>query len=171
MIRYAWFPDSRQTPEWGECVLGIFRLHERAITPAGRDKPLTSQEVLQVLAEDLRQAGFVIERRRLAAHSPGFPASGAVFARDQFDVFHPEWLCCLAIESLTPGPESKPAARVEPLLVVDIDTLCLALPNAAPKKMQEKVGVHDYDSACALAQSVYAHARVKLPYRMLLVGY
>ena len=153
-------------------MLGIFRLHERAITPAGRDKPLTSQEVLQVLAEDLRQAGFVIERRRLAAHSHGFPASGAVFARDQFDVFHPEWLCCLAIESLTPGPESKPAARVEPLLVVDIDTLCLALPNVPGKVSEhEHRDVSDFDSACALARTVYGRRRVKLPYRMLLVGY
>ena len=119
-----------------------------------------------MLATDLRQAGFVIERRKLT------PGSQRFLAREQFDVFHPEWLCCLAIEAGPRGPESeKDAALVEPLLVVNVDTLCLALPNAAPRLAEQHADVRDYDSACALALTLYGHARVKLPYRMLLIGY
>ena len=171
MIRFAWFPGPRHAPEWGERVVEIFRRHEKEISP-GRGPALASQEVLQVLASDLRQAGFVIERRKLAAGAPGLPGSQAILAREQFDVFHPEWLCCLAIEAGPRGSASETdGALVEPLLVVDMDTLCLALPNAAPKSPQPGAEVHDYDSACALAQKVYAHARVKLPRRLLLLGY
>jgi hypothetical protein len=173
MIRFAWFPDARHAPEWGERVIEIFRRHDKEISSAGRDRALTSEEVLQALAPDLRQAGFVIERRKLAAQSGGFLGSPSALVRDQFDVFHPEWLCCLAIEEGLRGPVNEAdGARVEPLLVVDIDTLCLALPNApAARSDEQQADVTDYDSACALATTVYGHTRVKLPYRLLLVGY
>ncbi len=164
MIRSAWFPESRQPPEWGERLVGLFRRHEKEIA-SDREAPLSSRQVLQVLEPDLRAAGFVIERRALA---PSSPVEHSAFARQQFDVFHPQWLCCLAIEAPGAVTDSAPESLVEPLLVVDVDTLCLALPNVSVPGVHE---VPDFDSACALAVTVYGHSRVKLPYRMLLVGY
>jgi len=164
MIRSAWFPESRQPPEWGERLVALFRRHEKEIA-SDREAPLSSRQVLRVLEPDLRQAGFVIERRALA---PASHAAHSAFARQQFDVFHPEWLCCLAIEAPGAQTDSGPDSLVEPLLVVDVDTLCLALPNVSVPGVHE---VPDFDGACALALTVYGHSRVKLPYRMLLVGY
>ena len=169
MIRFACFPDARQVPEWGERVVEIFRRHEREIDSTGRKAALTSQEVLLVLVADLQQAGFIIERRRLDQYSGGLSA----LVRDQFDVFHPQWLCCLAIEAGPRGPEPRAdSPLVDPLLVADIDTLCLALPNVATISADdEDIEVADYDSACGLALTLYGHVRVKLPYRLLLIGY
>lgn len=169
MIRFAWFPDARHVPEWGGRLVEVFRLHEREISSDGRQMALTSQEVLSVLALDLHQAGFIIERRRLDRDSGGLSA----LVRDQFDVFHPQWLCCLAIEAGPRGPEpGADGALVDPLLVADIDTLCLALPNVvAIPADDEHREVADYDSACALARTLYGRIRVKLPYRLLLIGY
>lgn len=172
MIRFAWFPDGRPVPDWGERVVEIFRRHEPEIGSEGRQIPLNSQEVLLALAADLRQLGFVIERRALDPHSGGLSA----LVRDQIDVFHPQWLCCLAIEPSPLGPEpAVGGALVDPLLVADIDTLCLALPNVAPIPAEDEDGevadLRQYDSACALALTLYGHVRVKLPYRLLLIGY
>ena len=167
MIRSAWFPEARQPPEWGERLVALFRRHEKEIT-SEREAPLASQQVLQVLAADLREAGFVIERRALSPQAQG-PGTPSALARQQIDVFHPEWLCCLAIAAPEGGPAGAPeASLVEPLLVVDVDTLCLALPNVVAGGAPE---VPDFNGACALALTLYGHSRVKLPYRMLLVGY
>ncbi len=150
MIRSAWFPDSKHPPEWGERLVDVFRRHEKEIA-SDRKPPLSSAQVLQILSEDLRAAGFTIERRS-----------------QQFDVFHPEWLCCLAIAAT--GEPGGASALVEPLLVVDVDTFCLALPNVVDPEHRDPE-VPDFDGACELALTVYGHSRVKLPYRMLLVGY
>ncbi len=131
MIRYAWFPDARRAPEWGERVVEIFRRHETEIGSQQREDALSGEQGLQGLGADLREAGFVIEKRKLAArHAPAaLLGNGSPFVRDQFDVFHPQWLCCLAIEG-GGRMAAEPGTWVEPLAVVDVDTLCVALPNA-----------------------------------------
>ncbi len=158
MIRSAWFPDSKHPPEWGERLVDLFRRHEKEISSDSKP-PLSSSQVLQLISDDLRGAGFVIERRAPPADAQA-PAA--------FDVFHPEWMCCLAIAA--PGEAGGAAALVEPLLVVDVDTFCLALPNVVDAE-HRRPEVPDFEGACELALTVYGHSRVKLPYRMLLVGY
>jgi hypothetical protein len=175
MIRFAWFPEARSVPEWGERVVGVFRDHEADIASGAH--PLTGNEVLAVLADELRREGFVIERRQLPkpklSSSEFYGADGSLLVRHHFDVFHPEWLCCLAIEADPGKPEGLAASEfVEPLLVVDMDTLCLAVPNTA--RVHAGAGAPSaasFDGTRELAESVYGHSRVPLPYRLLLIGY
>jgi hypothetical protein len=175
MIRYATFPRLKPAPAWATQIVDIFRRHESSIGTETLDRALTSVEVLEVLARDLGAAGFTIEKRALAEQK----IERSVFLRDDdaavahyhFDVFHPEWLCCLAIGApRNPSLDAAHQDLVEPLLVVDVDTLCLAVPNIHRPGSDGAV-IRDYDNACALAESVYGHARVRLPSRLLLIGY
>ena len=175
MIRFATFPRTKPAPAWAAQIVDIFRRHESSIGTDALSKALTSVEVLEVLANDLDATGFTIEKRTLAhqrvERSVFLGDNDPAAARHHFDVFHPEWLCCLAI--VAPRNPSGDAAHqdlVEPLLVVDVDTLCLAVPNASRAGSGE-AATRDYDNACALAESVYGHARVRLPSRLLLIGY
>src|SRR5437667_291540 len=130
MIRSEWFPRGTATPEWASLVLDMFRRHEAEIGTTAREHALTSEEVLAVLADDLRSAGFTIERRQLQVPKlDSTPEGGAQLVQHQIDVFHPQWMCCLAIETLH-GPASPLHSGdfVDPLLVVDMDSVCLAVP-------------------------------------------
>ncbi|OGA02591.1 MAG: hypothetical protein A3I00_07055 [Betaproteobacteria bacterium RIFCSPLOWO2_02_FULL_64_12] len=175
MIRFATFPHGRPTPEWAAQVVDVFRRHESEIGADRIAGGLTSHDVLELLASDLRAIGFRIERRRLVDPyaKPSESAAGdAQTRRFHFDVYHPEWLCCLAIQAEpTIAGDADYLDLVEPLLVIDLDTLCLAVPNTQPDPGGRRATRRDYDNACALAESVYRHTRVKLPYRLLLIGY
>jgi hypothetical protein len=173
MIRFAWFPHRTVTPAWALGLVDIFRNHEGTIGTEHREHALTGEEVLAQLAADLRAAGFTIERRTLSVprHDTSFhPEGAAPLIRHQIDVFHPQWLCSLAIETAhgSAAPE-HPGELVDPLLVIDTDTLCLALPNMhAPVSRSP---LTDFESACALAGSIYGHLHMKMPYRLLIIGY
>jgi hypothetical protein len=177
MIRFATFPRIKPAPAWATQIVDIFRRHESRIDTETLNRALTSVEVLEILTRDLEAAGFTIEKRTLAnekiERSVFLGNNDAAVACHHFDVFHREWLCCLAIGA--PRNASGDAAHqdlVEPLLVVDVDTLCLAVPNThAPLPGSDEAAIRDYDNACALAESVYGHARVRLPDRLLLIGY
>jgi hypothetical protein len=177
MIRFAAFPISDPPPAWEAQIIDIFRRHEDELSSDLHDKGLTSEEVLAVLAEDLKGAGFLIEKHELSgtqvARSPFFGEENSSAVRYRFDVYHPQWLCCLAIEA---GRSWTAIAThrdlVEPLLVVDVDSLCLAVPNlrGGPSGDQRPPS-HDFDGACNLAATVYGHTRLGLPKRLFLIGY
>lgn len=176
MIRFAIFPHGRPAPEWADQLMAVFRRHQGDIGSDRTAGVLTSHELLEVLASDLQAIGFRIEQRKLVdphAKQPE-PATGDTQTeRHHFDVYHSGWMCCLAIQSNRGSPgETDFLDLVEPLLVIDLDTLCLAVPNVDIRESGGRQAPgRDYDNACALAESVYGHTRVKLPYRLLLIGY
>lgn len=176
MIRFATFPHGRPTPEWADQLVDVFRRHEGEIGSHGTERVLTSHEVLRALASDLEAIGFKIERRKLVdphAKQPEPAAGDSETERHHFDVYHPAWMCCLAIQANRALAGSDDYLDlVEPLLVIDLDTLCLAVPSIDKRESAGRQALsRDYDNACALAESVYGHTRVKLPYRLLLIGY
>jgi hypothetical protein len=179
MIQFATFPRTWSPPEWVDRMMAIFRRHESAI---GTDRPqgkLSSEEVLAILAGDLEGAGFHIEKMKLgdrtAPSPPDTPdpaAAGEPLPEHyHFDVYHPEWHCCVAIED---GPvwtnDAIDADAVEPLLVANADTLCLAVPGSNPSVAGRLVD-SEYERAVTLAKAVYHRSRPYLPHRLVLIGY
>ena len=174
MIQSAIFPPAGPPPAWVEQLLNVFRHHEEEIRSDRASKRLSSEQVLTLLSRDLVSLGFMIEKVK---HDQKIPAA-AVAEGDgrrniHFDVYQPQWLCCLAIEDGHDWANIGSAMDlVEPLLVSNADTLCLAVPLAeeqaqggAPRRAGE------YERTVSLAEVVYGHSRVKLPKRLLLIGY
>jgi hypothetical protein len=178
MIQFATFPRTWSPPEWVGRMVEIFRRHESGISadrPQGR---LSSEEVLAVLAGDLEGLGFHIEKLKLAdrelsshpvSQGEGGSANDAAAEHYHFDVYHPQWHCCIAIED---GPawtnDAIDEDAVEPLLVANADTLCLAVPGCTAGG---RLSDSEYDRAVTLAQAVYHRSRSYLPHRLVLIGY
>lgn len=57
-------------------------------------------------------------------------------------------------------------------VMVDVDHLVLAVANGYRYKTGGRVAVsHDYDNATALADTIYSHRRLRLPYGLTVIGY
>lgn len=177
MIRFAAYPKAEAPPEWMAKIVDVFGRHEDRIGTGPRKRGLTSDEVLAILAPDLEAIGFRIEKQKLTGRKgdqsvlsgEAYSASG----RFRFDVYHPEWLCCLAIEASRSATFTTEFWDiVEPQLVMSADSMCLAVPKVLRRRSggEEKVR-RDFDQACSLADSVYGHVRFGLPKRLLLIGY
>ena len=176
MIQIATFPRTWKPPAWVGRIVEIFRRHQCSISPEPPGEGLSSEEVLAVLAGDLEGLGFHIEKLKIAqGRVPRRPLSvGEPVAQHyHVDVYHPEWHCCIAIED---GPawtnDSIDEDGVEPLLVANADTLCLAVPGG-PCGGIPSAGEpgSEYGRALALAQVVYGRSRAYLPHRLVLIGY
>ncbi len=173
MIQFATFPRTWSPPAWVGRIVEIFRNHESSISPDQPERRLSSEEVLAVLAGDLEGLGFHIEKLKLTDRKlPRRPFSEGDAAENyHVDVYHPEWHCCIAIEN---GPawthDAIDADAVEPLLVANADTLCLAVPGSDPSA-GERLPDSEYDRAVTLAQTVYNRSRPYLPHRLVLIGY
>jgi hypothetical protein len=174
MIQFATFPRTWSPPEWVGQIVEIFRRNVSTIGPHQPQGRLSSKEVLAVLTGDLEGIGFRIEKLKLTDRKvQRLPLSGGDPAAEHYnvDVYHPEWHCCIAIED---GPawtnDAIDEDAVEPLLVANADTLCLAVPGSDPSA-GGRLAESEYDRAVTLAQAVYNRSRSYLPHRLLLIGY
>lgn len=176
MIQYATFPRTWTPPAWVGRIVEIFRNHESSISPDQPEERLSSEKVLAVLAGDLEGLGFCIEKLKLGDRKlprRALPAGEHAAEHYHVDVYQPEWHCCIAIED---GPawtnDAIDVDAVEPLLVANADTLCLAVPGGPGGSSAGKPPAEsEYDRACALAQAVYSRSRSYLPHRLVLIGY
>lgn len=179
MIQLATFPRTWTPPAWVGRIVEIFRNHESRISPDQPERRLSSEEVLAVLAGDLESLGFQIEKLKLTdrkLHCRGLSAGEPAAEHYHVDVYHPEWHCCIAIEH---GPawtnDAMDEDAVEPLLVANADTLCLAVPGGpggtGSPSAAERPPDSEYDRAFTLAQAVYSRSKSYLPHRLVLIGY
>lgn len=174
MIQSAIFPRASPPPAWAEQLLDVFRRHQEEIRSVKAGRRLSSEQVLTLLSPDLESLGFMIEKVK---HDEKAQAAAAAAGDGRqnvhFDVYQPAWLCCLAIEDGHDWADIGSAMDlVEPLLVSNADTLCLAVPLAQELAEGEThPRASEYERTSSLAEVVYGHSRVKLPKRLLLIGY
>lgn len=174
MIQSAIFPRASPPPAWAEQLLDVFRRHHEEIRSDQAGRGLSSEQVLTLLSRDLESLGFMIEKVKHDEKAQA-TAAGAGDGRQNvhFDVYQPRWMCCLAIEDGHDWANIGSAMDlVEPLLVSNADTLCLAVPLAQGQADGETpLRASEYERTENLAEVVYGHSRVKLPKRLLLIGY
>jgi len=180
MIQFATFPHTWSPPAWVGRIVETFRNHENRISsPDQPERRLSSEEVLAVLAGDLEGLGFCIEKLKLTDRKLPRRASSAGEPEAEHyhvDVYHPEWHCCIAIENDPAWThDASDEDAVEPLLVANADTLCLAVPGSPRGTGSPSAGERppdsEYDRAFTLAQAVYSRSRSYLPHRLVLIGY
>jgi len=176
-IRFATYPRTEVPPPFVKELVGIFRSHEATISTVALPKGLTSDQVLAVVAKDLAQIGFTVETGKSAAQRVERPVffgeDGVAELNYQIDGFHPDWRCGIEIEAGR-AFTSNAIYRdlVQASLMVDLEHLCLAVPMAYKFQSGGKTTVsRDYENAKAVAGAVYSHSRIRMPYRLLVIGY
>lgn len=176
-IRYQCFPRTEPPPDFVADVVSVFRQYEAHISTTDLAKGLKSDEVLALLATDLAELGFDVERgkhKEEKIHRPVFYGeNGVPTLKYEVDAYHPEWRCGLEVEAGR-GWMGNAVYRdlVQAMVMVEVDCLILAVSNAYRYRSAGRDAVsHDFDGTLRVAETLYGHTRITLPYRLVLVGY
>ena len=176
-ILYSTFPRTEPPPEFVSSLVQAFIDHESSISTLGREKGLTSDAVLSELRVDLQAIGFEVERGKATADKIKRPVffgeNGVPGLQYEGDAFHPVWRCGLEIEAGRAWlGNAVYRDLIQALVMVNLDFLALAVPNGYRRKsLGRNVVSKDYENTCAVAESLYAHSRLRMPYGLVVIGY
>jgi hypothetical protein len=176
-VRFTSFPRTQPPPRFTEPVVSAFRGCESAICTRTLEKGLTSDAVLGALRPSLIGLGFTVEASKLASDKIKRPVffgeNGVPDLQYEIDAFHPEWRCGLEIEAGR-GWMGNAVYRdlVQALVMVELDTLVLAVANTYRYQSGGKTTVSkDYENTLAVADALFGHSRISMPYQLVVVGY
>ncbi len=130
-----------------------------------------------MLRSDLADLGFQVEAGKKKVDKPERPVffgeNGIPTLQYEIDAYHPGWRCGLEVEAGR-GWMGNAVYRdiVQAAVMVGVEHLCLAVSNAYRYKSSGKPAVsRDYENTRQVAEAVYGHSRLRLPYSLILIGY
>ena len=176
-VRFTSYPRTEPPPQFVPSVIAAFQGCEDAVCSERLAKGLTSDQVLGVLRPHLEALGFQVEagkNRDEKIERPVFYGENGVPAlRYQIDAYHPSWRCGFEVEA---GRAWMGNAiyrdLIQALVMVQVDHLVLAVSNSYKYQSGGKAQVSsDYKNTCAVADALYMHSRLKLPYGLTVIGY
>lgn len=176
-IRFTSFPRTDPPPAFAADVAGVFRRHESSVSTTSLAKGLTSNEVLAVIREDLVSLGFQVEAGKQKADKIQRPVffgeNGQPTLNYEIDAYHPAWRCGLEVEAGRAWMGNAVYRDlVQGLVMVQVDTLILAVPNSYKYLSGGRpASSADYDNTITVADTLFSHSRVKLPYSLIVIGY
>lgn len=176
-VRFSTFPRTESPPYFVGEVVNLFRAHESEISTIELTKGFTSDGVLARLRKDLVALGFDVEASKLSKDKikrPVFFGENAVpDLQYEIDAFHREWKCGLEIEAGRAWMGNAVYRDlIQALVMVDLDYLILAVPNSYRYQSGGKqVSSKDYENSVSVADALFGHNRVRLPYRLTIIGY
>jgi hypothetical protein len=177
LIRFTSFPRTEPPPYYIADVVNAFRLCGAEINTTVLDKGLTSNEVLASVRPTLSELGFEIEGGKTKGDKierPVFYGENGVPALNyQIDAYHPEWRCGLEVEAGR-GWMGNAIYRdlIQALVMVNVDHLVLAVANTYKFNSGGKAVLSkDYENTIAVANALYGHTRMRLPYGLTVLGY
>lgn len=176
-IRFHSFPRTSPPPDFASELVGVFKAHESEIGSLHLTKGLTSDQVLAILAPDLIDLGFLVEQGKKAEqkiHRPVFfGEDGHPTLKYEVDAYQPSWRCGLEVEAGRAWMGNAVYRDlVQAMVMVEVDTLALAVSNVYRYRTGGRVASSmDYENTQRVAETLFAHSRVRLPYRLILIGY
>lgn len=179
LVRFTSFPQTEPPPAFIAPVVEAFKQCEESICTSSLPKGLTSDVVLEVIGPRLSGMGFQIETSKKRSDKINRPVfygeNGKPSLNYQIDAYHPEWRCGLEIEAGR-GWMGNAVYRdlVQALVMVNVDHLILAVANSYKYKSKSRgkqVSSSDYLNTIAVAEALYGHTRMRLPYGLTVLGY
>ena len=176
-IRFSTFPRTTPPANFARDVVAVFEAHEALIGTAALTKGLTSDEVLAVLRPDLVSVGFEVEAGKSDEEKilrpVFFGENASPTLQYEIDAYHSGWECGLEVEA---GRALMGNAvyrdLVQACVMVRVNYLVLAVPNSYKFRGQGKPTVSkDYEKTIAVADALYGHTRLVMPYDLIVVGY
>lgn len=176
-IRFMSFPKTEPPPAFTSKIVNVFIQHEKQVGTRLLSKGLTSNEVLTVIRSDLLSLGFQVEAGKQKVDKIQRPVffgeNGEPTLKYEIDAYHPEWRCGLEVEA---GRAWMGNAiyrdLIQGLVMVHVDTLMIAIPNGYKYKSGSRdVISSDYSNTVSVAETLFGHSRVRLPYTLVVIGY
>ena len=176
-IRFTTFPRTESPADFLSDLVEVFERHESEISTSELAKGLTSDEVLALLRPDLVEVGFTVEagkRSEQKIRRPVFFGENAQPSLQyEIDAWHPEWRAGLEIEAGRAWMGNAVYRDlIQALVMVNLEHLILAVPNAYKYKSGGRdVSSNDYENTVAVAEALYGHSRIRMPFSLCVVGY
>jgi hypothetical protein len=176
-MHFSTFPRTEPPAHFVSDVMMTFKRHEKVIGTVALAKGLSSDNVMAVLRDDLQALGFAVEADKSSAGKLKRPVffgeDGRPFRQYEIDGFHTDWRCGIEIEA---GRAWMGNAiyrdLIQAMVMVDLEHLILAVPIGYRYLSGGKTVISkDYENAITVADALYSHTRIKMPYRLTLIGY
>jgi hypothetical protein len=151
--------------------------HEAVISTTALPKGLKSDEVLAVMGDDLQALGFQVEtgkqRNQKIDRPVFFGENGAPTLNYQIDAYQPVWRAGLEIEAGRAWMGNAVYRDlIQAAVMVGVDYLYLAVPNGYRYKSSGRETIsRDYENTRDVADALFGHSRLRLPYRLVVIGY
>ena len=176
-VRFSTFPRTQMPPAFIEKVIAVFERHSGDISTVRLEKGLTSDEALAVLRSDLVALGFEVEagkRTKDKIKRPVFFGENAQpDLQYEVDAWHPEWCAGLEVEAGRAWMGNAVYRDlIQALVMVEMNHLLLAVPQAYRYKTSGRATLsRDYENTVSVAQALYGHSRVAMPFSLCVIGY
>lgn len=176
-IRFSHFPRTAPPPEFISSLVAVFHERENTVGTMHLEKGLTSDRVLEAVNPGLSALGFQVESGKAANSKIRRPVffgeNGAPRLQYEIDAFHPLWKCGLEIEAGRAWMGNAVYRDlIQALVMVDLQYLVLAVPNGYRyKSLGRAVVSRDYESTTAVADALFGHTRLEMPYQLTVIGY
>jgi hypothetical protein len=174
-IRFMSYPRTAKPPKFIFEVVQVFIEHEASISTTELQKGLESNQVLSRISSKLVDIGFEIEvdKNSKLARPVFFGENGSASLRYDIDGYHSGWKCGIEVEA---GRSILGNAifrdLFQAMVMVDVDQLIIAVPNVYKHLSNKKpVKVECYKKAVSVADALYGHDRMKMPYGLTILGY
>lgn len=172
--RWIHYPLWREPPPWCYLLVRTFRNHQARIDSLDKAKDhLKSNQVLDVLAPDLRELGFVVEggKDSFINRPVYFEEYGKAARAYRIDSYHPELKLGLEVEA---GRATKGNAVyrdiIQTSLLVGVENFALAVPQSYSYGDDQEEP--SYKVAKSILDATYSSDRLRLPFQsVLLIGY
>ena len=177
MIRFSTFPRTQTPPRFVPDLIERFERHGEDIGTIHQGKGLTSDALLAVLRPDLVELGFQVEASKRTKDKIMRPVFFGENAQPelqyQIDAWHPQWLAGLEIEAGRAWMGNAVYRDlVQALVMVDMEHLVLAVPQVYRYQTSGRAtSSRDYENTVAVAEALYAHSRVEMPFSLCVIGY
>jgi hypothetical protein len=87
------------------------------------------------------------------------------------DAYHAEWRCGLEVEAgRAVGGNAIYRDLIQALVMVEVDHLMLAVPNAYKYGKRGTV-TDDFKHTASVANALFGHTRITMPYGLTVIGY
>jgi len=176
-MHFCTFPRTEPPSSFVTSVMDTFRNHEKEIGTASLDKGLSSDRVMAILRTDLEALGFKLEADKTASGKLKRPVffgeDGRPSRQYEIDGYHPEWRCGIEIEAGRAWMGNAVYRDlIQALVMVELEHLILAVPLGYRYLNSGKPVIsRDYENTTSVADALYSHTRIKMPYRLTLIGY
>jgi len=176
-MHFSTFPRTKLPLPFASKVFEVFLKDEQQIGTAGLSKGLSSDEVMAVLRTDLLTLGFEIEagkkHTQKLKRAVFFGEDGRPSRQYEIDGFHSEWNCGIEIEAGRAWMGNAVYRDlIQAMVMVDLAHLILAVPLGYKYLSGGKpVTSNDYANTVSVADALYSHSRIAMPYGLTVIGY
>lgn len=176
-LTYHFFPRTEPPPEFVTGIVSVFQNHIADISTVQLEKGLKSDDVLTKHRPDLVDLGFEVESGKAHDQKIQRPVfygdQGQPTLKYEIDAYHSGWRCGLEVEAGRAWMGNAVYRDlVQAMVMVQVDVLALAIPLSYKYKSGGRdTSSSDFNNTKSVAEALFGHSRLTLPYKLLLIGY